>query len=95
MSTGPRTNKRRGPAILRSPGLTKAGTHLLSPSWTTIGPEVFTTEFGMGSGVFPQALAPCNATADLSAGCDEAHTEASAGNQAVPWLPGGCVGRNS
>ena len=55
---GPARKKRRGPAIFRSPGLNKAGTDLLSPTWTTIGPKDFTTEFGMGSGVTPQVSAP-------------------------------------
>ena len=53
-----RGKKRRGPAIFRPPGLEKTGTHLLSPTWTTIGPEDFTSEFGMGSGVSPQVSAP-------------------------------------
>lgn len=50
--------KKARPGDLSIAGPQKTGTHLLSPGWTTIGPEVFTSEFGMGSGVSPQAKAP-------------------------------------
>ena len=53
-----RWDQKRGPAVFQPPGINKAGTDLLSHTWTTIRHKDLTSQFGIESGASPWVLDP-------------------------------------